>query len=108
MPVICISNMSESRKERLTCIMDLSEYMSSMVLWIRFILPCRSGGMKIICNLLVSARCNITEGTGGRSRRRTPGVVFHFTPPTVQADLEHPQLFIGNVARGGVHGEVGG
>lgn len=30
----------------LTCIMDLSEYMSSMVLWILFMLPCRSGWKK--------------------------------------------------------------
>lgn len=28
----------------LTCIMDLSEYISSMVLWMRVMLPWRSGG----------------------------------------------------------------
>lgn len=32
------------RKVLLTCIIDLSEYISSMVLWILVILPCRSDG----------------------------------------------------------------
>lgn len=51
----CIANMTDYRKVLLTCIIDLSEYIRSMVLWILFILPCRSGGKKIIYNLLVSA-----------------------------------------------------
>lgn len=43
------------RKVLLTCIIDLSEYISSMVLWILVILPCRSGEKNIIYNLLLSA-----------------------------------------------------
>lgn len=38
--------LSGSGKMMLTCIMDLSEYISSMVLWIRVMLPWRSGGEK--------------------------------------------------------------
>lgn len=39
--------------------------------------------------------------------RRTAGVIFHFAPPAVQTALQHPQLLLGDVAWGRVHGQVG-
>lgn len=38
----CIVNITDYRKVLLTCIIDLSEYISSMVRWILVILPCKS------------------------------------------------------------------
>lgn len=52
--------MTDLRRVLLTCIIDLSEYISSMVLWIRVILPCRSGG-KNICSPLVFYFYNVTK-----------------------------------------------
>ena len=38
----------------------------------------------------------------------TVGVVLHLAPPAMQAALQHPQLLLGDVARGRVHGHVRG
>lgn len=56
----CIANTTDYRKVLLTCIIDLSEYISSMVLWILVILPCRSGGKNIMCNVLLGVNLMFT------------------------------------------------
>lgn len=94
-------------KVLLTCSIDLSEYMSSMVLWILVILPWRSDG---------GTPGTISECTthfffklkNADVKTPTTGVVFHLTPPAMQAALQHPQLLLSDVAWGRVHGEVRG
>lgn len=71
--------MTDLRRVLLTCIIDLSEYISSMVLWIRVILPCRSGGKNNICSPLVSAMlnvyfCNVTEKVMNYNRVKDKGL----------------------------------
>lgn len=103
--------MTDLKRVPLTCIIDLSEYISSMVLWIRVILPCRSGGEEHVWAI---SEClhKVMNCSNGRDKglkrvrwvKLTTSVVFHFAPPTVQAALKHPQLLFGDVAWSGVHG----
>lgn len=44
--------------------------------------------------------------TGESCQRITSGVICYLTPPAMQAALKQPQLFLSDVAGGGVHGDV--
>lgn len=73
----CTANMTNYRNVLLTCIIDLSEYISSMVLWILVILPCRSGGKNITYNLLLGVNLMFTSAILQRqSQEDLPRVSF--------------------------------